>query len=51
MDLQAFYLSGTYRHKIGTRPPSCQAPQQQTIYVTSFSIKIMQWLLLKVDQT
>ena len=24
MDLLALYLSGTYRHKTGTRPPSCQ---------------------------
>ena len=32
-NLLAFYLSGTYCHKTGTRPPSCVAPQQWTIYV------------------
>ena len=32
IDLQAFYLSGTYRHKTGTRPPSCQTPRQPTKY-------------------
>ena len=30
------YLSGTYRHKTGTRPPSCATPRQPTIYVTGF---------------
>ena len=25
-DLQALYLSGTYCHKTGTRPPSCTLP-------------------------
>ena len=34
IDLQALYLSGTYCHKTGTRPPSCQAPRQTTINVT-----------------
>ena len=28
----ALYLSGTYCHKTGTKPPSCQTPQQPTIY-------------------
>ena len=32
IDLQALYLSGTYCHKISTRPPSCAKPQQSTIY-------------------
>ena len=36
-DLQALYLSGTFCHKTGTRPPSCTMPQERTIYVTSFS--------------
>ena len=31
-NLQALYLSGTYCHKSGTRPPSCQTPRQSTIY-------------------
>ena len=31
-DLLALYLGGTYCHKTGTRPPSCQAPRQPTIY-------------------
>ena len=35
MDLLALNLSETYRHKTGTRPPSCQTPQQPTIYVNS----------------
>ena len=30
-DLLALYLSGTYCHKTGTRPPSCVAPRQPTI--------------------
>ena len=32
------WLSGTYCHKTGTRPPSCITPQEPTIYVTSFSV-------------
>ena len=32
MDLLALYLCGTYCRKTCTRPPSCQAPRQQTIY-------------------
>ena len=35
-DLLPLYLSGTYCHKTGTRPPSCQVPLQLTIYVTRF---------------
>ena len=31
-DLQALYLSGTYCHKTGTRPPSCNMPRGPTIY-------------------
>ena len=31
-DLLALYLSGTYRHRTGTRTPSCKAPRQLTIY-------------------
>ena len=31
-DLLALYLSWTYCHKTGTRPPSCVTPQQPTIY-------------------
>ena len=27
-DLQALYLSGTYCHKTGIRPPSCVIPPQ-----------------------
>ena len=30
--LLALYLSGTYCHKNGTRPPSCVTPRQTTIY-------------------
>ena len=30
-------LSGTYCHKIGTRPPSCATPRQPTIYLYCFS--------------
>ena len=30
-DLQASYLSGTYCHKTGTRPPSCPTPREPTI--------------------
>ena len=33
IDLQALHFSGTYCHKTGTRPPSCQTPRQPTIYV------------------
>ena len=33
-DSQAFYLSGTYCHKAGLRPPSCTTPQEPTIYTT-----------------
>ena len=32
-DLRALYLSGTYCHMTGTRPPSCGTLQQPTIYV------------------
>ena len=31
-DLLALYLSWTYCHKNGTRPPSCVTPRQLTIY-------------------
>ena len=31
-DLQALNLSGTYRHKTGTRTPSCTTPRELTIY-------------------
>ena len=31
-DSQALYLSETYCHKTGTRPPSCAKPRQLTIY-------------------
>ena len=31
-DLLALYLSETYCHRTGTRPPSCVTPRQQTIY-------------------
>ena len=33
MDLQALYLSGTYRHNTGTRPSSYAKPLQPTLYV------------------
>ena len=33
IDLQALYLSGTYCHKTGTRPPSCGTPWQPIIAV------------------
>ena len=39
-DLQAFYPSGTYCQKTGTRPPSCSKPRQPTIYVTGFPYEI-----------
>ena len=29
-DLQALYLSGTYCHRTGTRPPSCTKPRKPT---------------------
>ena len=32
MDLLGLYVSGTYCHKTGTRPPSFQTPRQLTIY-------------------
>ena len=32
IDLQALYLSGTYCHKTGTRPPKCTS-RRQTIYI------------------
>ena len=32
-DLQALYLSGTYCHRIGTRPPNCNASQELTMYL------------------
>ena len=35
-DLLALYLSGTYCHKTGTRPPSCVTPWQPTIYYYIF---------------
>ena len=35
-DLLALYLSGTYCHKTGTRPPSCATPPQPTIYLIMF---------------
>ena len=38
IDLEALYLSGTYCHKTGTRPPSCQAPRQPTIYTLGNTI-------------
>ena len=31
-DSQALYLSGTYSHKTGARPPSCNTPQEPTKY-------------------
>ena len=31
-DLLALYLSGTYCHTTGTRPPSCFTPRQPTIH-------------------
>ena len=34
-DLQALNLSGTYCHRTGTRPLSCNMPQQLTINTTS----------------
>ena len=30
--IQKLQFSGTYCHKTGTRPPSCQTPRQPTIY-------------------
>ena len=33
IELQALYLSGTYCHKIGTTPPSCDNPRQPTMYM------------------
>ena len=35
IDLQALHLNGTYCHKTGIRPPSCQTPRQPTIYGAS----------------
>ena len=35
--LLALYLSGTYCQKTGTRPPSCAAPRQPTIYLALWS--------------
>ena len=32
-DLHSLYLSGTYHHKKGIRPPSCVAPRQPTLYI------------------
>ena len=34
-DLQALYLSGTYCHKTGKRPPRCTTPQEPTKYYYS----------------
>ena len=34
------FLSGTYCHKTGTRPPSCGTPQQPTIYEGAVLIHI-----------
>ena len=31
-ELQALYLSGTYCHKTGTRPPCCNTPREPTIH-------------------
>ena len=31
-DLQALYLSKTYCHKTGVRPPSCTTPREPSIY-------------------
>ena len=41
-DLQALYLSGTYCHRTGTRPPSCAKPRQLTIYSTTHQLFLKQ---------
>ena len=40
-DLLALYLSGTYYHKTGTRPPSCVTPQQPTLHTYLVSQKLV----------
>ena len=35
-DLQALYLSGTYCHRTGTRPPICAKPRQPTMYTAPY---------------
>ena len=32
-DFKALYLSETYCHMTGTRPPSCNTPREPTIYI------------------
>ena len=32
LDLPTIFLSGTYCHKTGTRPPSCLSPRQPTMH-------------------
>ena len=41
IDLQALYRSGTYCHKTGTRPPSCQTPLQPTIYFKALQVVLV----------
>ena len=38
-DFQALYLSGTYCHETGIRPPSCKMPREPTIYAI-FNIQL-----------
>ena len=48
-ELQALYLSGTYSHKTGTRPPSCNASRQPTIHA-SLSYGVRGIKILSSDQ-
>ena len=47
---------GTYCHKTGTRPPSCQAPQQQLytlgvpLYTSFSTIPIFNWIETGLNQ-
>ena len=40
IDLPAFYLSGTYSQKTGTRTPSCVSPRQPTIHSFLCNLKV-----------
>ena len=43
-DLQVLYLSGTYGHKTGTRPPSCAKPRQLTIYAMLYICNLFKFI-------